>query len=284
MAWDGNGSFSRTNGDNSGSTTWAQDAADGDKITAARHDSHDQDLADGIEACLTLNGENEPSAHLQWLKDHYWGGTSGGTANAQTVTMSPAPSSLYTGMRIKFIVGTLNTGATTLNPNGLGATAIKAPDGDALIGGELPAGHVADVVYNGTNFLLLNPYNNPVSFTPTGGGVNSLTFTVTTNTLSRYTKINGVAHFETDVIGTTGGSAGSGDYVTLSLPFTLNASFGNCPLQAQVRNGSSGAGTLALAVFDSTTSVKVWPDDTTTGTWTIGTNRIVRVKGWGFLA
>ena len=58
MGWDGNGNFSRTNGDNTGSTTWQRDKADGDKITASRHDSHDQDLADGIEACLAKNGEN----------------------------------------------------------------------------------------------------------------------------------------------------------------------------------------------------------------------------------
>ena len=64
MVWDGSGNFSRTNGDNTGSTTWADDRSDGDKIVATRHDTHDQDLADGIAACLTKNNESKPSANF----------------------------------------------------------------------------------------------------------------------------------------------------------------------------------------------------------------------------
>lgn len=183
MAWDGNGSFSRTNGDNSGSTTWAQDAADGDKITAARHDSHDQDLADGIEACLAKNGENSPSAHLQWIKDHIWAGTSGGSANAQTLTFSPAPLTVYTGMKIRFKAGATNTGALTINPNSLGATSVKCPDGSALIGGEVASGRIIEAVYDGTNFILTSfepawTTFSPGTFTPSSGSLSGMTATI----------------------------------------------------------------------------------------------------------
>lgn len=64
MGWNGSGTFTRTNGDNTGSTTWQQDKADGDKILASRHDTHDQDLADGINSCLAKNGENSMTANL----------------------------------------------------------------------------------------------------------------------------------------------------------------------------------------------------------------------------
>ena len=64
MGWDGNGTFTRTNGTNSGSNTWAQDKADGIKVTAARFDTHDQDLATGINACLAKNGENAMTGDL----------------------------------------------------------------------------------------------------------------------------------------------------------------------------------------------------------------------------
>lgn len=64
MVWNGTGTFTRTNGDNTGSTVWAQDKADGDKITASRHDTHDQDLADGINACLPVNGEKAMTGDL----------------------------------------------------------------------------------------------------------------------------------------------------------------------------------------------------------------------------
>lgn len=62
MGWDGAGNFTRTNGSQTGSTTWADARDAAVKITAAQHDTHDQDLADGIEACLTKNGESKPTA------------------------------------------------------------------------------------------------------------------------------------------------------------------------------------------------------------------------------
>jgi hypothetical protein len=64
MAWNGSGTFTRTNGDNTGSGLWQQDKADGDLIVASRHDTHDQDLASGINACLAKNGENAMTGNL----------------------------------------------------------------------------------------------------------------------------------------------------------------------------------------------------------------------------
>lgn len=87
----------------------------------------------------------------------YTGVTSGGTANAQTVTYSPAPSAYVTGALYSFIVGSglTNTGATTLNVNGLGAKNIYI-GALPLAGGELQAGTVAAVFYDGTEFQLLS--------------------------------------------------------------------------------------------------------------------------------
>ena len=51
MPWSG-GSFTRTNGVNTGSTLWAQDRDDGYKILASHHDTHDQDIADGVNSTL----------------------------------------------------------------------------------------------------------------------------------------------------------------------------------------------------------------------------------------
>ncbi len=62
MAWDGSGNFPRTNGTNTGAETWQDDAAAATKIRADRHDTHDQDIADGIAACLTQNNESKPTA------------------------------------------------------------------------------------------------------------------------------------------------------------------------------------------------------------------------------
>ena len=55
MAWSA-GVFTRTNGTYTGTGVWTSDAAASVKITATRHDTHDQDLAAGINACLHKGG------------------------------------------------------------------------------------------------------------------------------------------------------------------------------------------------------------------------------------
>lgn len=78
---------------------------------------------------------------------------SGGTANAQTLTYAVAPTAYVTGDSYAFIVGPglTNTGATTLDVNGLGAIAVQTA-GVALVGGEWAAGGVAIVHYDGVAF------------------------------------------------------------------------------------------------------------------------------------
>ena len=79
-----------------------------------------------------------------------------GSANAHAITYPVAPAAYVTGDRYTFIVGTglTNTGATTLNVNGLGAKAIVMGV-NACQGGELHESQVVDVLYDGTSFQLL---------------------------------------------------------------------------------------------------------------------------------
>lgn len=65
MAWSG-GTFTRTDGTYSGASVWASNLSAAIKIVAARHDTHDQDLATGINACLNKNGQNSPTANISW--------------------------------------------------------------------------------------------------------------------------------------------------------------------------------------------------------------------------
>lgn len=55
MAWSG-GTFTRTNGAYSGAAVWQSDASASIKIRADRHDTHDLDLANGINFCLHKGG------------------------------------------------------------------------------------------------------------------------------------------------------------------------------------------------------------------------------------
>lgn len=64
MSWDGTGNFVRNAGFASGANVWEQaEQADRD-IRADDQDTHDQDLADGLENCLTRDGQNSPNANL----------------------------------------------------------------------------------------------------------------------------------------------------------------------------------------------------------------------------
>lgn len=77
-----------------------------------------------------------------------------GSANAYTVTLSPAPTAYTEGMAISVKINTDNTGASTINVNGLGAKAIKKPNGSNVSAGNLKAGSIYTLRYNGTNFIL----------------------------------------------------------------------------------------------------------------------------------
>lgn len=85
-------------------------------------------------------------------------GTVGGTANAITITLGPAPAALadLLGVPLRIRTAAANTGAVTLAPNGLAATAVKGSDGLDLLAGELPASAIFEVAYNGSFFQIIN--------------------------------------------------------------------------------------------------------------------------------
>ncbi|MBW9072240.1 MULTISPECIES: DUF2793 domain-containing protein [Agrobacterium] len=76
----------------------------------------------------------------------------GGTANALTATLTPTPLSLASlvGAPIRLLITATNTGACTLNINGLGAVPIKLDNGNDPAAGDLPAGAIVQLVYTGT--------------------------------------------------------------------------------------------------------------------------------------
>jgi hypothetical protein len=81
-------------------------------------------------------------------------GVATGSANAYAVTLNPAPTSYVEGMAISVKINVDNTGASTINVNGLGAKAIKKPNGNDVSAGNLKAGSIYTLRYNGTNFIL----------------------------------------------------------------------------------------------------------------------------------
>lgn len=86
--------------------------------------------------------------------------TSGGSSNAYTFTSDTqaAITSLAAGRALVFKANHTNTGASTLNVDGIGATAIRKGGAEtALAANDIVSGGMYFVAYNGTYWILLNP-------------------------------------------------------------------------------------------------------------------------------
>ena len=95
----------------------------------------------------------------------------GGATDAYAITLSPAIASYVTGTSYRFKANTANTGAATLNINGIGAEAIKKAAGGIttdLSSNDIRAGQWVEVVWDGTNFQMISLLGNaPSSSAPT---------------------------------------------------------------------------------------------------------------------
>jgi hypothetical protein len=78
-------------------------------------------------------------------------------ADTITADMNPELAAYATGMVVSFTPAGTNTGAATLNVDGLGAKAIVKHNNVALVAGDLKAAAPARCIYDGTSFVLLNP-------------------------------------------------------------------------------------------------------------------------------
>ena len=63
MGWTA-GTFTRTNGVYTGPNVWQDDEANGFDIEASRADTHDEDLAQGINSCINKDGSNSMTGDL----------------------------------------------------------------------------------------------------------------------------------------------------------------------------------------------------------------------------
>lgn len=83
-----------------------------------------------------------------------------GTSNAYLAAVSPAPAALAEFLTVKFKANFTNTGACTLKINDLTAKNIYDIHGRALRRGMIRNGSIYEVMYDGTQFILLGVVNN----------------------------------------------------------------------------------------------------------------------------
>lgn len=76
--------------------------------------------------------------------------------DSYAITLQESFNAYYAGMEISFKAGTANTGACSLNVNGLGAKTIKKDVSSDLDTNDIKANQIVKVIYDGTNFQLIN--------------------------------------------------------------------------------------------------------------------------------
>ena len=148
-----------------------------------------------------------------------WGGTSGGSANAQTCTVSLTSWDLTNKPELEFIAGFSNTTTTpTMTVNGGDTDTITNQDGDALAAGDILAGRMHRMRFDGTNWRLGNPALGNISqaqydqINPVGMCVlkrNETAPVVPSGITATWTRFTGQHYLRTEPAGSGGTAGGS---------------------------------------------------------------------------
>jgi hypothetical protein len=252
MAYNGSGTFTRL-------YNWVTDAANSIPITASRMDGEQDGIATGLSTAITKDGQTVLTANIPFNSKKITGltngsartdsialgqvqdgtyttlGTTGGSADTYTASPSPAITAYATGSQYIIKISADNTGASTLNISAVGAKDIKKYDRSgtkvALIAGDLLQDQYYNILYDGTDIIVLNP------------SILLPTIQKFTSGSGTYTTPAGVAYIRARLIGAGGGGAGGGESGTGGAGSTGgNTTFGTSLLTC---NGGSGADAAA---------------------------------------
>ncbi len=124
-----------------------------------------EDLIVAMDGIADLAGEGRTTetvkrnadalaAHLTDNVSHVPYVIAAGAANTYTVILAPVPETYTEGMALAVKINVQNTGASTINVNGLGAKTIKKANGNDVSAGNLKVDNIYTLRYNGVNFIL----------------------------------------------------------------------------------------------------------------------------------
>ena len=109
--------------------------------------------ATDVEAALQEVVTNQ-NTHLNDYVRQPGSGVTTGSANTYALTLTPALTAYTAFVGVTVQINAANTGASTINVNGLGAKSIRDSKGVALTAGKLVLNGVYTLRYDGTNFIL----------------------------------------------------------------------------------------------------------------------------------
>ena len=170
MSYNGNGVFLIN--------TAGQPVTPGTVISSTTFNALTTDLAGGLTNAITKDGQTTPTANIPMggFKITGLGAATnpndavrlaqlqGGSFSYMTVTgtdaligsLTPAIATYTVGAIYSFIVQNTNTSAVTINIDGVGVRAILRNGTDPLQAGDLEAGNIAVILYDGTQFQLIS--------------------------------------------------------------------------------------------------------------------------------
>jgi len=153
----------------------------GTTISSTVQNNTMNDIATALTGSIPRNGEAAATADLPMgnfkhtgvgngtARNHYaavgqvqdgsfeWLASIGGTADAITASTTPAFTAYTAGQAFKFTPTGSNTTNVTININAVGAKAVTKAGATALQAGEIVAGTTYELVYDGTQFQVINP-------------------------------------------------------------------------------------------------------------------------------
>lgn len=244
------------------------------KVSSSRVDATLVDIADGLSKCMLKDGTQLPTANIPMNSKKFTGaadaaalqefltynqvrngspnylGTTGGSANAYTLTPSVALTAYVAGQIFAFLPHVTNTDASTLDISGLGVKNLFV-NGAALQPAHLIAGRPYFALYDGTQFVILNPSRPaPKSFTA------ALIGTTTDPTYSTTLNSCFYRRFENTIRGTvrlilTGVTGGSGTarLRLTGLPAVLSGTQYTGPALVSFRDGTALSGAASMGAY-----------------------------------
>lgn len=213
--------------------------------------------------------------------DTYYSGNSTGSSNAYALSNSIPISAYVEGQRFSFFPNFTNTGSATVNIDSLGPKAIKYPYGDTLIGAEIRQNNIAEIQYDGTDFILKGmPPDLNGAWSPTVTGIGDTISSVSIE-YSDYVKLGKLIFLTMRFNFAT--SSTSVSAVEFNAPYPI--AFDNQFIAAHGRDASSGS-TVSSPIHAraETTGDKVVVGKNDGTNFGNGGNRYINIFGYYFAA
>lgn len=227
---------------------------------------------------LAPSTDTDPPTSPIWTVDQLvnsqlitlYGGVDTGSVNAYVLNFTANFTAYTDGIQITWIPTNTNTGASTINVNGIGVVSIVNPDGSALLPTEIVANQPAQILFKAGVFELITPAITVYgSFTATWTGFSA----APGSTTIKYRK-NGT--LITLLMPQTFGTSNSVQFLMNGLPAiltpTVNSLIGLVPIVGLLDSGAAVT-TCGSCVATTTGSIQFWKDATGSANWTASGNK-----------